>query len=97
LIRPRLAGFEVTGDSLTMQCIQCHGNRIETGALKGAHENDTVFTPSGLKSRLGRPRGIPIESFACLDCGFVWSLVVPKELEDFIRNHRVQKIDEPKA
>jgi hypothetical protein len=80
-----------------MQCIQCHSNRIETGLLKGAHGIDTVFTPSGLKSRLRRLRGIPIRSFACLDCGFVWSLVVPKELEDFIRKHRVQKFDKPKG
>jgi hypothetical protein len=80
-----------------MQCIQCHSSRIETGLLKGAHGQNTVFTPSGLKSRLRRPRGLPIESFACLDCGFVWSLAVPKELEEFIRKHRVQKINKPKA
>ena len=26
-----------------------------------------------------------------------WSLVVPKELENFIRKHRVQKFDKPKG
>ena len=37
-----------------MQCIQCHGNRVETGSLKGAHGIESVFTPGGLKQALRR-------------------------------------------
>jgi len=76
-----------------MDCVQCHSKRIAKGSLQGAHGVDSFFAPDGLKFGLRPSRGMAVRSFACLDCGFVWSFTEPKALEDFIRKHCDQDID----
>jgi len=80
-----------------MQCIQCQSKRVATGTLKGSHGVEAIFAPKGLRFGLRPAHGTPVESFACLDCGFVWCITPPKELEAFIRKHCDQEIDDSKS
>ena len=75
-----------------MECISCQSKRVTKGSLQG-YGGDVYFAPSSLKFGLRPSRGTAIESFACLDCGFVWCSTPPKALEDFIREHCDQDID----
>jgi len=38
--------------------------------------------------------GPKLKGYACLDCGQVWFLTDPRDLEDFVRKHCDQRIDE---
>jgi hypothetical protein len=74
--------------------MQCHGKRIAKGSVKDSHGIVSLFAPDGLKFGLRPARGMPVRSFACLDCGFIWSSTEPKKLETFIRKHCDQDIGE---
>lgn len=77
-----------------MQCLKCQSNRVATGAIKGSHSGHSIFAPSGLRfATLSLDHGIPLSSFACLDCGFVWSAADPKDLEAFIQKHCDQSVE----
>lgn len=76
-----------------MECNHCKGKRVAKGSLQGGHGN-LYFAPSGLKFGLRPSRGTAIQSFACLDCGLVWSSTPPTELDDFIREHCDQDIEQ---
>jgi len=77
-----------------MECIKCKGKRIATGYMPGGRSGRCIFAPDGLRfGAFTASYGTKLQGFACLDCGFVWFVTEPKELEEFIRKHCDQRID----
>ncbi len=82
-----------------LQCLKCKSQRVTKGTIVEPGGNCVaVFRPDGLRSRSFTALGgteLERESFACLDCGFVWSSVSPAKLGVFIRKHCDQTSDKP--
>ena len=75
------------------KCFRCGSSEIARGKIGRSGEeffSDIVFKPAGLRFlSLALTTGTSLgeESFACLDCGIVWSLTNPVELKEFIARH----------
>jgi hypothetical protein len=71
-----------------MKCLQCHSQRIASGTILGYRNAKQVFEPSGVKFfTLSLRRGTVVESFACLDCGFIWLATDAQALNEFMEKH----------
>jgi hypothetical protein len=70
------------------KCLKCGGTEIIQGKVEG-YQN-AIFAPEGLRYltvTLNHGTMIEPESYACLDCGSVWSQTDPHALKDFIAKH----------
>ena len=75
------------------KCLKCGGNEIAKGSLSltgGHYLSGMVFEPEGrrfftLTTRPGTTLN-PI-SYACLECGMVWSQTDPNALKEYINKH----------
>ena len=73
------------------RCFKCGGEDIVTGTIYGGSEAAfSVFKPASLRFFSLTFRGgtdVQKNSYACLNCGTVWSRTDPRELRQFIRKH----------
>jgi len=77
------------------KCFKCGGTEIERGTIASPSSEslfrDIVFRPEHKIRFLAMTmrRGVSLykESYACLDCGSVWSELEGSELRNFIREH----------
>ena len=75
------------------KCCKCGGTEIVTGKIKTSRDSglrDTFFLPDHLRfltATLGKGVRLYRESYACLNCGSVWSETEAGELREFIREH----------
>jgi hypothetical protein len=78
-----------------MECSKCHSKRIVTGSVVDSRRARCIFAPDGLRfAAMTMSYGTKLESFACLDCGLVWFATSPKELEEYVRKHCDQRIEQ---
>jgi hypothetical protein len=86
--------FSSEPSSPELRCSKCRGQRIVTGSISDSHRVRCFFAPAGLKFwTITKSYGTKVESYACIDCGFVWMQTPPDMLEDFVRSYCDQKID----
>ena len=75
------------------KCYKCGGTEIVAGKIKTSRDSgfmDTFFLPSDLQflvAALGKGTRLYGESYACLNCGSVWSETEASELREFIRKY----------
>jgi len=75
------------------KCFKCGGTQIAAGRItRSSHEffSDIVFKPEKLRflALTVQPgTSLDADSYACLECGTVWSQTNPHELRDFIRRN----------
>ena len=73
------------------QCIKCQGRQVVSGKLVQYGGSTTaVFRPARIRfATLSFVGGVPVdeESFACLDCGTVWTLTDKDKLCRFMKSH----------
>jgi hypothetical protein len=73
------------------RCLNCHGPRVVAGRVVDNEGGATaVFQPDNLRmlaSVLKSGTRLSEESFACLDCGLVWSSTRPEALAEFMQKH----------
>jgi len=76
------------------KCLKCGGTEIAKGKLRRSSEelfSDIIFSPDApirfLALTFSRGTTLEPESYACLNCGTVWSQTDPSALRDFIRKH----------
>ena len=75
------------------KCFRCGGTEIAKGKIQRDSKeyfSDVIFAPNGLRFlALTFTHGVCLapESYACLDCGSVWSQTNPLELKGFIEKH----------
>lgn len=72
-------------------CLKCGSDRVIEGRLVSGGENaGAIFQPSGhrwLSFSIYGGVFVEKESFACTDCGLVWSTTSTEELRTFIEKH----------
>ena len=74
------------------KCPKCASGAIVKGSLDGDVDWGVTFRPETFKNwhaLLTRRDGVlvSVESFACHDCGMVWSSVEPEALREFLGRH----------
>ncbi len=75
------------------KCFKCGGTEIVRGKISRSSQeyfSDLVFEPEGLRFfTLTLQHGTRMEpvSYACLNCGTVWSETSPSALREFIQKH----------
>jgi DNA-directed RNA polymerase subunit RPC12/RpoP len=70
-----------------MNCAQCGSTKVVKGKVSGGHHMSSSFLPSGIPLFTFRPfvRLVNRETFcACIECGHIWSGVVPLDLTHLI-------------
>jgi hypothetical protein len=83
-----------------IKCLKCGGIEIVRGKISRSSEecfSDIVFQPDGLRFftfTLQHGTSLDSLSYACLDCGTVWSGTSPSALREFIRKHCEKQNDE---
>src|SRR4051812_11418723 len=89
----RCKSFLVNRLHAMLTCLKCGGTEIAKGKIRRSSEeyfSDIVFGPDDLRFlTLTTKRGTKLQgdSYACLNCGAVWSQTDPDALRDFIRKH----------
>lgn len=72
-------------------CLKCGSEKVIEGRLVGSGRTRTVvFRPKSLRwFSLSLFGGVFADgkSFACLDCGLIWSSAAPDELRTFVKKH----------
>jgi hypothetical protein len=82
------------------KCLKCGGTDITKGKIRRSSEeffSDIIFGPEKLRFltvALQHGTKLEPESYACLNCGTVWSRTDPAALRDFIRKHCKRPKDE---
>lgn len=80
-------------DGEMTKCPKCSGNDISKGRLTlsaGHHLSGMAFEPEGRRFftlTITPGTALHPESYACLQCGAVWSQTDPKALKDYISAH----------
>ncbi len=75
------------------KCFKCGGTEIVRGKISRSSQeyfSDLVFEPEGLRFfTLTLQHGTTMDpvSYACLNCGTVWSETSPSALREFIQKH----------
>ena len=83
------------------KCLKCGGTEIARGKITRSSEeyfSDIVFEPEGLRFfTLTIQHGTKLDSvsYACLECGTVWSGTSPSALREFIQKHCRRQDHEP--
>jgi hypothetical protein len=72
-------------------CLKCGSEKVIQGRLRGSSKSwPAVFRPKSMRwFNLSLYGGVFTDgkSFACLDCGLVWTSAAPHELRMFVKNH----------
>ena len=81
------------GQTMT-KCFKCGGTEIAKGEISASGNkgllSQTTFQPDGLRFltfTLSNGTTLQRESYACLNCGTVWSQTDENGLREFIRKH----------
>lgn len=71
------------------KCPKCQSERTVKGSIIGGESFGGVFRPETLISwHITLRDGVEVgESFACQECGLVWSSLDPEALREFLRSH----------
>jgi len=83
----------VEHESKVTRCFRCGGSEIAKGSVQRDSKeffSDVIFAPDGLRFlalTFTHGTGLRRESYACLDCGIVWSQTNPVELKEFIEKN----------
>ena len=74
--------------SVASVCMRCTGTNISTGKLiSGRQDPVTAFKPDNMKFwSFSFTAGVAVSktSYACLDCGFIWTETDADALEKFV-------------
>jgi hypothetical protein len=85
----------VKSNSPDRKCSNCRSQRIVTGSVSDSRRGRCFFAPAALKFwKITSSYGTKVESYACIDCGFIWMQTAPKILEDFVRKYCDQNCDQ---
>ena len=73
------------------QCPKCHSQQVVIGKMvQYGGSTSAVFRPTKTRfATLSISGGVPVaeESFACLDCGLVWTVADKDKLLAFMESH----------
>jgi hypothetical protein len=71
------------------ECPRCKSAQVVKGSLgNGDTSLRQIFRPEDLKFLvLSLLSGVPVDAYACCECGFVWSETDPDELNEFVEKH----------
>ena len=71
------------------ECFRCKSSRIIKGAtseLGGSTRQ--IFKPDHLKFlAVTLSKGVPLDAYACSECGLVWTETDPAALGEFVEKH----------
>ena len=77
-----------TSPAISSICLRCTGGNITPGKLiSRRQEGATAFKPDNMKFWSFSFTGgvsVPKTSYACLDCGFIWTEADAEALEKFV-------------
>lgn len=74
-------------------CPKCGSEKLIEGRIRNPGKGwgwDSVFRPKTIRwFCISLDGGVVVdnESFACLDCGLIWSSASPEELRSFVKKH----------